>query len=100
MRDPLGACWKCGRALLEGEYGRQEVCPGCRTDTKVCRNCIHYERVRDNECREPAAERVVEKTRSNFCEYFKAGTPAVETDPLSKAASAKDAFEKLFKNKG
>lgn len=85
---------------MEGEYGRQEACPSCRTDTKVCRNCIHYEPVLNNECREPSAELVTDKAKSNFCEYFKPGSPASQTDPLAKAASAKDAFEKLFKNKG
>ncbi|MBI3297713.1 MAG: hypothetical protein HYZ75_06090 [Elusimicrobia bacterium] len=98
MRDTEGTCWKCGRALTRGEYGRQEVCPGCAADTRVCRNCLFYDKSMDNECREPAAERVLDKEKGNFCEYFKPGTPkAVGVSP--KEVSAKDAFEKLFKKK-
>lgn len=96
MNDVLGSCYQCGRELREAEYGRQEICPGCRLDTKVCRNCVHYDPRMNNECRESAAEPVTDKVKSNFCDWFKPTYPKA----LSQEASdAKAAFDRLFKRK-
>ena len=35
-----------------------------------CRNCRFYDPAYHNQCREPQAERQVDKERGNFCEYF------------------------------
>jgi len=76
--------------------GRREQCPFCGTDLHVCLNCVFYEPGAYNDCRESQAERVVDKSRSNFCDYFrfldakeKTGAPAV---------NAKDKLAALFKN--
>lgn len=95
---PGGTCWNCGAQLTTLDYGRSDTCRGCGRDTKVCRNCEHYEPGHHNECREPQAERVVEKERSNFCDYFRpraAGQPggAPSRDALKAAA------ESLFRKK-
>jgi hypothetical protein len=51
----------------------------------------------NNECRENQADRVVEKERSNFCDYFRprlgAGTG------MSAQEKAKAAADALFKKK-
>jgi predicted RNA-binding Zn-ribbon protein involved in translation (DUF1610 family) len=92
-----GNCWHCGTDLTPLDYGRQDICPKCGRDTRVCKNCGFYERNAHNECHEPQAERVVEKERSNFCDYFKtktgAGSGAPSRDALKAAADA------LFKKK-
>jgi hypothetical protein len=94
-------CWHCGNALAALEYGRQDICPKCRRDTKVCRNCHFHDRSANNECREPQAERVVDKERSNFCDYFKprAGGGSTEKSALSASEAAKAAAEALFRKK-
>lgn len=33
-------------------------------------NCRFYDKGTYNNCREPRAERVVDKDRANFCDYF------------------------------
>ncbi len=64
-------CFHCKKELtVEGRPGRGDVCPHCGSDLKVCLNCRFYDPTAYNECREPSAERVVEKERANFCEYF------------------------------
>ena len=66
-------CSACGKPLLlaTGDFvGRKDECPLCRADLHVCLNCKHYDLQAYNECREPQADRVVEKNRSNFCDYF------------------------------
>jgi hypothetical protein len=90
-----GKCWHCGVALTSLDYGRQDTCRKCGRDTKVCRNCEHYERGVNNDCREDQAERVVDKERSNFCDYFR------PSDKSQGGAQARDAMkvaaEALFK---
>ncbi|RIL04974.1 MAG: hypothetical protein DCC75_12140 [Proteobacteria bacterium] len=66
-------CFKCKKSvpLAAGErVGRRDTCPHCSSDMHVCLNCRHYERTAYNECREPQAERVLDKDRSNMCDYF------------------------------
>ena len=92
-------CWHCGTKLDPGtDYSRAASCTGCRRDTRVCRNCLHYDTAYDNLCREPQADRVVEKEKSNFCDYFKATNPK-DGGKGAKAADLKAAAEALFKKK-
>lgn len=68
-------CHSCS-ADLSGvlvPVSRDECCDKCDADVRVCLNCIHYDPGVYNECHEPQAERVVEKDRRNFCDYFKLG---------------------------
>lgn len=112
-------CYRCGRTLSANDLGRQETCAGCGFDSRVCKNCRHYDPSSNNECREEQAGRQVEKEKSNFCEWFQpragaggSGTPA--KDSLKSAAdalfgkkpttqspvdNAKAAAEALFKKK-
>lgn len=65
-------CFSCGAALdlPSGTVGRSAACSKCGADVHVCKNCLHYDEHSYNECREPQADRVVDKTRSNFCDFF------------------------------
>ncbi len=66
-------CWKCGEALHDEPvpFARAAQCPACRADLHVCKLCEFYATGIANDCREPIAERVVNKERANFCGYFK-----------------------------
>ncbi len=92
-------CPLCGAKLdVPLPIGRRDICPSCKADLHTCRCCTHYERGAHNDCREPQADRVVDKEASNFCDYFqltpKAGSAAA--GPSSKD-KAKAALEALFK---
>ena len=64
-------CAACGTALAAVErVGRRDTCPRCGADLHSCRQCRFHDARVYNECHEPLAERVLDKTRSNFCEYF------------------------------
>lgn len=69
-------CFKCGGSLSTDFVGRRDACPSCNSDVKVCKNCNFYDIKVYNECHEPQAERVLEKDRSNYCDYFKPHTGA------------------------
>jgi len=67
----MPVCFSCGTQLdMFGKPGRADTCPACDADLHCCRNCAFYDPGSYNECREPQAERVLEKDRSNFCDYF------------------------------
>lgn len=52
---------------------RSDTCPHCRTDIRCCKMCDFYDTKAYNECRESNADRIVEKDKANFCDYFKLG---------------------------
>lgn len=92
-----GNCWQCGTELGPLDYGRPDTCNQCGKDTRVCKNCFYHDSLAHNQCHETQADRVVEKERSNFCDYFKpkkgAGIGGNQKDALKAAAEA------LFKKK-
>ena len=98
MADIRFNCFECNTELqFSHPPGRRDECSKCGADVHVCRNCKNYDSKAYNECREPTADIVKEKDRSNFCDHF---TPS---DPGGRSASdvKKDllsAAEALFKN--
>jgi hypothetical protein len=101
MTKMATVCFSCKKELdITGRTGRGDSCQLCGADLKACLNCSFYEGSSYNECREPQAERVIEKDRANYCDYFEfkkdlqtseATPPAKKEDPLSK-------LKDLFKN--
>ncbi len=75
--------------------GRQAQCPFCRNDLHICLNCVFYERGVYNDCKEAQAERVLDKNRSNFCDYFLYRDSPVKSGASS--ASPKEKLDALFK---
>jgi hypothetical protein len=57
--------------------------------------CQFYDPKAYNECRESSADRVVEKEKANFCDYFKIGSAGSEAEKQRQDAMAKAAA--LFK---
>ncbi len=103
-----GICWSCGNRLSHLEYGRQDSCSKCGRDTRACKGCVFYERSYNNECRESQADRVVDKEKANFCDYFKprGAVPVASSssvggviDPNADQTRVKNAAEALFKKK-
>ena len=56
--------------------------------------CEFYDTSSYNECREPSAPRVVEKTKANFCDFFQLTNPNALSNAKDDFKSAADA---LFK---
>lgn len=91
-------CFSCGAELkFADRVGIREECSACRADVRVCRNCSFYDPKAYNECREPQAERVLERDRANRCDYFSPGVNSA--DGKSKADQLRAAAEALFKKK-
>ena len=84
-------CHKCGSAIDVEKVSRRDECPRCTADLHVCLNCRFYDKGRANQCFEPQAERVAEKDRSNYCDYF-----TFKEEGQNK--SVKEDAEKLWKD--
>ncbi len=91
-------CPFCRKDIELGDrIGRRETCPLCGRDLHVCLCCRFYAPGSYNDCREPQAERVVVKDRSNFCDFFSFGDISRTADPQTGKAAARDRLESLFK---
>jgi hypothetical protein len=89
-------CAFCGNKLIiEKKVMRKDECPHCSRDLRCCRQCKFYDLHAYNDCKEVMAERVVDKERSNSCEYFVPRGSSLEK--ASKDLDAKEALEALFK---
>lgn len=90
-------CFSCKQKLEvpEGPVGRMATCDHCGADIRCCFNCGFYDTASYNECREPMAERVVNKDRANFCDYFSLGRKDNEAGDDKQAALKK--LDDLFK---
>jgi hypothetical protein len=90
-----GSCHHCaGTVSLVERIGRRQACLHCGADLHCCRNCGFFDAGAHNQCREPQAERQVDKERGNFCEFFAFRDRPAATAPPSGDASAK--LEALF----
>ncbi len=64
-------CQACGHPVAaDGTVGRRDVCDGCGAELHACVQCRFYDTSASDQCREPQAERVQDKERANFCEFF------------------------------
>ncbi|RMG43193.1 MAG: hypothetical protein D6719_04280 [Candidatus Dadabacteria bacterium] len=93
-------CFKCGAKLelaTEGKVSRRDSCDSCSSDLHVCYNCKFYDSSSYNECREPQAERVLEKDRANFCDYFVFREGRSTNTQAAEREKAKKALDDLFK---
>lgn len=97
MQDNV-ICWKCGESLatLLRPFSRNEECIACKADVHVCKMCGFYDTRSNNSCREPVAERVNDKERSNFCDYFNVKSAAYENKDVAAEKKARANLEALF----
>ena len=89
-------CAFCGQKIsIQDKVSRNDTYPHCRRDLRCCKQCKFYDHHAYNECKEVSAERIVDKERSNFCDYF---IPTGSTKGnVNTALEAKKALEALFK---
>jgi len=97
MTVPRMQCYRCGTPFDSERVPVRGVCSRCATFLHCCRNCDFYGPGIANDCREPRAERVVDKEQGNFCDWFR---PAPTPRPAATSASgARAALDALFAKK-
>ncbi|MDA9189702.1 hypothetical protein N9O57_01845 [bacterium] len=93
------SCYNCHHSLdlTAGENVlRTENCPHCEASIRCCRNCKFYDAQSYNECREPMSERIVEKEKVNYCDFY-----LLQPDPLKEKENLKSVLNQansLFKD--
>jgi hypothetical protein len=91
-------CHHCGQPIGETDaVGRRDRCLQCDRDLHCCLNCSWYDPSYHNQCREPQAERQVDKEAANFCDYFtfRVGAPSGK----APTASTREQLEGLFRKR-
>lgn len=87
-------CYQCSKEVelsVGQKIVRSEECPYCFASLHVCKMCKHYDVHSYNECKEPIAERIVEKDKANYCDYFilhDQGSSGDKKDDFLAAANA------------
>ncbi len=91
-------CFNCHKELdfqSSSKISRKETCPYCYIDLHSCKMCHYYDKTAYNECNEPMADRVVEKEKANFCDYYQlAGTLKKGPTKADLMAQAQALFKK------
>ena len=91
-------CFNCEEQLnltANSKVLKNDECPSCYADLHSCKMCNFYDIKSYNECRETNADRIVEKEKSNYCDYFTLGDHKRSQDSNSDTLSAANS---LFKN--
>ena len=78
-------------------FGRSSRCDRCGADLRCCRSCRFHDPSAWNECAEPSAERVLEKDRANFCDWFSPRVAGSAADPPASGGGAISDLERLFR---
>jgi len=89
MPEVRVGCRVCGTcAVFDGVVGRGARCERCGADLRCCDNCRFHDESAYNECGEPAAERVIDKDRANFCDYFSPTSVSARSRASHSASSS------------
>ena len=96
LKDQI-TCFHC-QALLKLEFeepvSRREECHQCSSSIRCCKMCRFYDTSSYNECREPQADRIVDKEKANFCDFFElVGHKSDGGNKESLVAAAKALFK-------
>ena len=87
----MSQCPNCSKEIeLPEKLGFRDDCMHCNVDLHVCRFCIFFDSSAYNECKETQADRVVDKEKANFCDYFR-----FNSDAQAKSAQQDDIKQKL-----
>lgn len=93
-------CYHCKKPVpleAKSRLTSKDECPHCRISLRCCLNCRFYDEGKPNKCAEPQADRVTNKDKANYCNYFE---PASDTDSSYQERSqekSRKQFDDLFK---
>lgn len=91
-------CVFCNKDIqITEKITRQDTCPHCHHDLRCCKQCKFYDQDAYNECREVAAERIIDKERANFCDFYLTRGSKSAGSSYNRTVEAKQALEALFK---
>ena len=92
----MGKCYFCETEYSEGKIHFSDSCLKCELDLHICFNCEFFDELSPDQCRESSADRVVEKDKKNFCDYFSVAKHSLKNKISNKEKVLSEA-EALFK---
>ena len=96
----VSRCSQCGTVLAStGEI--PDKCPKCGFELHSCKQCMYFDPSSRFECMQAVPERISRKDVKNECTFYaiRVTTEKETTTPAAaKPASARQAFDKLFKD--
>ena len=96
----VSRCSQCG-TLLSNAGEVPEKCPKCGFELHSCKQCMYFDPSSRFECMQAVPERVPRKDVKNQCTFYaiRVTTEKETTTPAAaKPASARQAFDNLFKD--
>ena len=66
-------CYACHKELdieAKAKIHKSSECDFCYADLRCCKMCELYSPTSYNECRETGADRIIEKEKANFCDFY------------------------------
>jgi len=92
-------CYNCGHTIeLNDRVTHTATCEKCTSFLKCCLNCKFYDPNAYNECLEFSADRVKDKEKANFCDFFEPASGSNFKQNKRKDDSLKK-LNDLFKKK-
>ena len=90
-------CHNCEEPIIEEYISIRDVCPNCGSDLHACKNCIFYDPMSHNACREPQSEWVGDKEKNNFCDFYRFKVEKRGDNSKGEVEEAKERLVALFK---
>ena len=63
-------CGHCRKPVTVEKVGFRDECPHCEEPLHICLHCRFYAPDKYNHCNEPRAERVLDASKGNRCDWF------------------------------
>ena len=97
----VSRCAQCGTVLQGMSSSGEGQCPKCAFELHSCKQCTYFDPSKRFECMQPVPERIPRKDVKNECTFYsiRVTTEKETTTPsAAKPASARQAFDDLFKD--
>lgn len=96
------SCQKINEVIDKVHF--RDECESCGQDLHSCKHCQNYDEGSYNECKDSSADRVLDKEKSNYCDFYLAKDISLNKEAPSKASGNSKAdllaqAEALFKKK-
>lgn len=91
-------CARCGHELTAATaWSPDGACTKCGADLHACAQCIHFDTGATFECQQAVPVRISPKDAKNLCTLYEPRTTVERETKTTAPASARSAFDDLFK---
>ncbi|MEA1981475.1 MAG: hypothetical protein U9N54_10945 [candidate division Zixibacteria bacterium] len=90
-------CWNCGKPTgITDKVMRSDHCDKCLADLRCCRGCRHFDPTRRFQCKESIEHQVVNKEKSNMCDFYQHREVTKVSGGMKSKISDKDNLKNKF----